>query len=216
MRFALRRRAPLTRRRSRRWIEDHRGDPFVRKAREQGYRSRAAYKLQEIAGRERLLRSGQLVRDLGAAPGGWLQVAAEAAGLRGRVLGFDLQPVQPLSRPRVKTFELDILAQDAAERIGALAGGTVDCVLSDMAPRLSGIRDADRRNALELTRKAFDIARAILKPRGSFLFKTFAGTEIEALLKEMSDRFEAVQRVRSAATRKGSSEIYVVAKGFRG
>ena len=191
-------------------------DGFFRKAKREGYRSRAAYKLLEINQRFRVVRAGHVVVDLGAAPGGWLQVAAEAAGPRGRVLGFDLQPVQPLSRPQVKTFELDVLAQDAAERIGALAGGTVDCVLSDMAPRLSGIRDADRRNALELTRKAFDIARAILKPRGSFLFKTFAGTEVEALLKEMSDRFEAVQRVRSAATRKGSSEIYVVAKGFRG
>ena len=191
-------------------------DGFFRKAKREGYRSRAAYKLLEINQRFRVIRPGYTVVDLGAAPGGWLQVAAEAAGLRGRVLGFDLQPVQPLSRPQVKTFELDILAQDAAERIGALAGGTVDCVLSDMAPRLSGIRDADRRNALELTRKAFDIVRTVLKPRGSFLFKTFTGADVEALLKEMSDGFRTVQRVRSAATRKGSSEIYVVAKGFRG
>ena len=189
-------------------------DRFFRKAKREGYRSRAAYKLLEINQRFRVIRPGSVVVDLGAAPGGWLQVAAEAAGQRGRVLGFDLQPIQPLFRPRVETFELDILAQDVAERIGTLCGGPVDCVLSDMAPRLSGIRDADRRNALELTRKAFDVARAILKPRGAFLFKTFTGAEVEALLKEMSDRFQAVQRVRSAATRKGSSEIYVVAKGF--
>ena len=191
-------------------------DGFFRKAKREGYRSRAAYKLLEINQRFRVIQAGHVVVDLGAAPGGWLQVAAEAAGPRGRVLGFDLQPIQPLFRPQAETCELDILAQDAAERIGTLGGGTVDCVLSDMAPRLSGIRDADRRNALELTRKALDIARAILKPRGSFLFKTFTGTEIEALLKEMSEHFETVQRVRSAATRKGSSEIYVVAKGFRG
>ena len=92
----------------------------------------------------------------------------------------------------------------------------MDCVLSDMAPRLSGIRDADRERALALVRKAFDIARSILRPRGAFLFKTFAGADIAVLLKEMSGPFETVQRVRSAATRKGSSEIYVVAKGFRG
>ena len=116
----------------------------------------------------------------------------------------------------MQAFELDVLADDAAERIRVAADGAADCVLSDMAPRLSGIRDADHQRALELTRRAFDIACAILKPRGSFLFKTFSGVDAEALLKEMSGCFQTVQRVRSAATRKGSSEIYVVAKGFKG
>ena len=131
------------------------------------------------------------------------------------MLGFDLQPIQPLSGGHVNAFELDVLAPEAAERIRALAEGAVDCVLSDMAPRLSGIRDADHQRALELTRGAFDIARAVVKPRGAFLFKTFTGVDLEALLKEMTGRFQTVQRVRSAATRKGSSEIYVVAKGFK-
>ena len=191
-------------------------DGFFRKARREGYRSRAAYKLLEINRRFRVIRAGHVVVDLGAAPGGWLQVAAELAGPRGRVLGFDLQPIQPLSGGNVQAFELDVLAQDAAERIGAHAGESVGCVLSDMAPRLSGIRDADRRRALELAVRAFEIAGSILSPRGAFLFKTFAGTDIDALLKEMSECFRTVQRARSAATRKGSSEVYVVAKGFRG
>ena len=190
-------------------------DGFFRKAKREGYRSRAAYKLLEISQRFRLIRPGHVVVDLGAAPGGWLQVAAELAGPRGKVLGFDLQPIQPLSGGHVNAFELDVLAPEAAERIRALAEGAVDCVLSDMAPRLSGIRDADHQRALELTRGAFDIARAVLKPRGAFLFKTFTGVDLEALLKEMAGRFQTVQRVRSAATRKGSSEIYVVAKGFK-
>ena len=190
-------------------------DGFFRKAKREGYRSRAAYKLSEISQRFRLIRAGQVVVDLGAAPGGWLQVAAELAGPRGRVLGFDLQPIQPLSGGHVNAFELDVLAPEAGERIRALAEGAVDCVLSDMAPRLSGVRDADHQRALELTRGAFDIACAILKPRGAFLFKTFTGVDAEALLKEMTGRFQTVQRVRSAATRKGSSEIYVVAKGFK-
>ena len=191
-------------------------DGFFRKAKREGYRSRAAYKLLEINQRFRVIRAGHVVVDLGAAPGGWFQVAAELAGARGRVLGFDLQPIQSLSGRHVQAFELDVLAQDAAERIGVLADGVVDCVLSDMAPRLSGIRDADRQRALALTRKAFEIACSILGPRGAFLFKTFAGADIAGLLKEMSGPFETVQRVRSAATRKGSSEIYVVARGFRG
>ncbi|MDE0028223.1 MAG: RlmE family RNA methyltransferase [Deltaproteobacteria bacterium] len=188
---------------------------FFHKAKREGYRSRAAYKLLEINQRFRVIRAGYVVVDLGAAPGGWLQVAAELAGPRGRVLGFDLQAIQPLSGGHVQAFELDVLADDAAERIRVAADGAADCVLSDMAPRLSGIRDADHQRALELTRGAFDIACAILKPRGSFLFKTFSGVDAEALLKEMSGCFQTVQRVRSAATRKGSSEIYVVAKGFK-
>ena len=191
-------------------------DGFFHKARREGYRSRAAYKLLEINQRFRVIRAGHAVVDLGAAPGGWLQVAAELAGPKGRVLGFDLQPIQPLSGGSVQAFELDVLAQDAAERIGAHAGGAVDCVLSDMAPRLSGIRDADRLRALELALGAFEIAGSVLRPGGAFLFKTFAGADIDALLKEMTERFQTVQRVRSAATRKGSSEVYVVAKGFRG
>ena len=190
-------------------------DGFFRKAKREGYRSRAAYKLLEINQRFRVIRAGHVVVDLGAAPGGWLQVAAELAGPRGRVLGFDLQAIQPLPGRHVEAFELDVLGQDAAGRILALVDGAVDCVLSDMAPRLSGIRDADHRRALELVCKAFDIARAVLKPRGAFLFKTFTGADVEALVKEMSGRFQTVQRVRSTATRKGSSEIYVVAKGFR-
>jgi len=191
-------------------------DGFFRKAKREGYRSRAAYKLQEINRRFRLIRPGHVVVDLGAAPGGWLQVAAEAAGPGGRVLGFDLQPIQPLSGHTVQVHELDVLADDAAERIGGLLGASADCVLSDMAPRLSGIRDADNQRALDLARRAWEVANAILKARGAFLFKTFTGTGVEALVKEMSGCFETVQRVRSGATRKGSSEIYVVARGFRG
>lgn len=191
-------------------------DGYFRKAKREGYRSRAAYKLLEINRRFRVVRAGQAVVDLGAAPGGWLQVAAEAAGPRGRVLGFDLQLIQPLPGEHVQAFVLDIMAADAAERIGELANGTVDCVLSDMAPRLSGIRDADQRRALELTLKAFAISRAVLKPRGAFLFKTFTGADVDALLTEMSGSFETVRRVRSTATRKGSSEVYVVAQGFKG
>ena len=190
-------------------------DGFFRKAKREGYRSRAAYKLLEINRRLRLIRAGSAVVDLGAAPGGWLQVASELAGPRGRVMGFDLQPIRPLPGGNVTAFELDVLAEDAAERIGALLGGAADCVLSDMAPRLSGVRDADEGRALELARKAWEVARAVLKPRGAFLFKTFTGADLPALLEELSSDFSVVRRVRSAATRKGSSEIYVTAQGFR-
>ena len=189
-------------------------DGFFRKAKREGYRSRAAYKLLEINRRFRLVEPGDAVVDLGAAPGGWLQVAAEVAGPNGRVYGFDLQPVEPLSKQNVQVYELDLLAENAAQRISDLLGGTAACVLSDMAPRLSGIRDADRGRSLELAQKAYEIAREILKPRGALLFKTFTGTEVKALVEEISNCFDAVQRVRSEVTRKGSSEVYVVARGF--
>ncbi len=191
-------------------------DGYFRKARREGYRSRAAYKLLEMNRRFHFIRAGQVVVDLGAAPGGWLQVAAELAGPGGRVLGFDLQPMEPLAGRQAQGFELDVLAPDAAARIRECAAGKVDCVLSDMAPRLSGIRDADRRRALELVRGAFEIARWILRPGGAFVFKTFAGVDVEALLSEASACFRNVRRVRSGATRKGSSELYVVARGYRG
>ena len=190
-------------------------DGFFRKAKREGYRSRAAYKLLEINRRLRLIRAGGAVVDLGAAPGGWLQAASELVGPRGRVVGFDVQPIRPLPGGNVAAFELDVTAEDAAERIGAILGGAADCVLSDMAPRLSGIRDADEGRALELVRKAREVARAVLKPRGAFLFKTFTGAGLPPLLDQLSSDFAAVRRVRSAATRKGSSEIYVAAQGFR-
>ena len=190
-------------------------DGFFRKAKREGYRSRAAYKLLEINQRFRVIRAGQVVVDLGAAPGGWLQVAAGLAGPNGRVAGFDLQPIQPLSGRNVQTFEMDLLAEDAVERIGGCLNGGADCVLSDMAPPLSGVRDADRQRALAMARKAYEIAREVLNPRGALLFKTFTGTGVEGLVKEMSGCFQTVQRVRSVATRKGSSEIYVVARGYK-
>ena len=190
-------------------------DGFFRKAKREGYRSRAAYKLLEINRRLRLIRAGSAVVDLGAAPGGWLQAASELVGPRGRVVGFDVQPIRPLPGGNVTAFEMDVLAEDAAERIGAILGGAADCVLSDMAPRLSGIRDADEGRALDLARKAWEVARAVLKPRGAFLFKTFTGAGLPPLLEELSSDFVVVRRVRSAATRKGSSEIYVAAQGFR-
>ena len=143
-------------------------------------------------------------------------MAAELVGPGGRVLGFDLQPIRPLAGRNVRTFELDVLAEGAARRMGGLLDGPAECVLSDMAPRLSGIRDADQRRALELARTAYVIAGEILKPGGSLVFKTFTGPEGEELMAEIASRFRTARAVRAAATRKGSSEIYVVVRGFQG
>lgn len=191
-------------------------DGYYQKAKREGYRSRAAYKLLEINRRFKVIRPGGCVIDLGAAPGGWLQVMAELVGPGGRVYGFDLQPIQPFPQKNVQTCELDILREDAAAAIRDIVERPADCVLSDMAPRLSGIRDRDLARALELIEKGFEVACSILKPGGAFLFKTFTGTELGGLLERMSGRFARVQRARVSATRKGSSEIYVVGQGFGG
>lgn len=190
-------------------------DGYYRKAKREGYRSRAAYKLLEMNQRFRLIKPGSCVVDLGAAPGGWLQVLSDLVGPRGIAYGFDLEPIQSFRQPNIKASELDILSENSAEDIRKILGCLADCVLSDMSPRLSGIRDADLSRGLELTEKAYEVACGLLKPGGAFLFKTFTGVELGDLIKGMSNRFQNVQRARVSATRKGSSEIYVVGRGFK-
>ena len=190
-------------------------DGYFRKAKREGYRSRAAYKLVEIHQRFRLMRSGSRVVDLGAAPGGWLQVVSDLVGPRGIAYGFDLQSIEPFSQPNIKVCELDLLSENAVPQIRGMLGGAADCVLSDMAPRLSGIRDADLSRGLELVETAYTVACGLLRPGGAFLFKTFTGVELKDLIEAMSGQFDNVQRVRVNATRKGSAEMYVVARGFR-
>lgn len=191
-------------------------DGYFRRAKKEGFRSRAAYKLVELNSRFHLIRPSARVVDLGAAPGGWLQIASQLAGHEGRVFGFDLKPIQPFPQSNIATYELDLTGPDALAAIRGVLEEPVDCVLSDVSPRLSGIRDVDLSRALDLAQGALRIACAILKPRGCFLAKTFTGGEVSSLATEMEARFQSLQRTRVEASRKGSSEIYLVAKGFRG
>ncbi len=193
-----------------------RGDSYYRKAKREGYRSRAAYKLLELNLRFGLIRPGNRVVDLGSAPGGWLQVCARLAGPEGRVVGVDLQPIEPLGESQVFLLQGDIVSAVSQEKTRELLGHGADCVLSDLAPRLSGIRDADLSRSAELVRAALNFACALLKPGGSFLVKTFMGEGTADLLAELRQRFTSVRSTRPEATRKSSSEIYVIAKGFRG
>lgn len=190
-------------------------DALYRRAKREGYRSRAAYKLLELDRRFRLLRPGDRVVDLGAAPGGWLQAAAKLVGERGRVVGIDIQPIEPLRRPNIFTLQGDIASLETQERIKEIIG-SADCVLSDLSPRLTGIRDADMRRSIELAQTALKVACQILKPGGNFLVKSFSGEELEAFYLELRKHFRTVQRTRPEATRKGSSEIYLCGKGFLG
>ncbi|HKA35102.1 MAG TPA: RlmE family RNA methyltransferase [Candidatus Binatia bacterium] len=190
-------------------------DAFYRKAKKEGYRSRAAYKLMELARRFRLIKPGDRVVDLGAAPGGWLQVAAELAGPKGKVVGIDLQTIVPLGA-NVVTMQGDATAAEWQARIKQVLGAPADAVLSDLAPHLSGIRDADIARSIALARMAHRIARELLRPGGGFLVKTFVADELREYYDELKRDFDNVERSRPEATRKGSSEIYFVAREFKG
>lgn len=188
-------------------------DRFYRKAKEEGLRARSAYKLDEIATRFRLFRPGMAVLDLGAAPGGWLQVIARAVGPRGIVIGLDLERIAPLPPP-VRTFTHDIRAPDLNEQLRHAGAPTrFDVVTSDMAPRTTGVRVTDEARSLELAREALAAAERLLAPGGSFVAKVFEGGDFESLLTEIRARFERVKLVRPEATRGGSKEIFVVAQG---
>lgn len=192
----------------------HPQDRYFKKAKQEGYRSRAAYKLLELQQRYRLMKAGDKVVDLGAAPGGWLQVAAKIVGPRGKVVGLDLQPIQPLPDANVVLLCGDIRSAEIQQRIRELLGGRADCVLSDLAPKLSGIRDADMARCLELNRTALAFAVELLRPGGTLLVKSFIGAELHTFTGELKEHFGAVQRTKPEATRQGSSEFYFYAKGF--
>jgi 23S rRNA (uridine2552-2'-O)-methyltransferase len=189
-------------------------DSYYKKAKQEGYRSRAAYKLLELQQRFRLMRPGVVVVDLGAAPGGWLQVAAKFVGQSGKVIGIDLQPIETLREANIIFFQGDITSPEISKKISELVDGKVHCVLSDLAPRLSGIRDADAARCLELNRTALTVATALLRPRGSFLVKGFVNQELHTFTLELKQHFHSVQRTRPEATRQGSSEFYFFAKDF--
>jgi 23S rRNA (uridine2552-2'-O)-methyltransferase len=189
-------------------------DRYYKRAKQEGYRSRAAYKLLELQQRFRLIRPGDVVVDLGAAPGGWLQLAAKWVGPTGKVIGIDLQPIDAFRQPNITVLQADITAPEVPRKIQEIARGKVHSVLSDLAPRLSGIRDADAAHCLELNRSALILAIALLQPGGSFLVKSFVNEELQTFTLELKRLFSSVQRTRPEATRQGSSEFYFFAKGF--
>ena len=189
-------------------------DHYFKKAKQEGYRSRAAYKLLELQRRFRVMKPGDFVVDLGAAPGGWLQVAAEIVGPAGKVIGVDLQPIETFRGPNILLLQGDITEAETQKKINELFGGPAHCVLSDLAPKLSGIRDADTARCLELNRAAFAAATGLLRRGGVLLVKSFISDELQAFTLELKKCFSSVQRTRPEATRQGSSELYLLAKGF--
>jgi 23S rRNA (uridine2552-2'-O)-methyltransferase len=191
-------------------------DRFFKQAKREGYRSRAAYKLLDLQQRHRVLHPGEKVVDLGAAPGGWLQVAVRIVGASGRVIGVDLQEIQPFPERNIVLVHGDAASAEVQTKIREELVGQADAVISDMAPKLSGIRDADIARAIELNELALGLAVKLLKPRGVLLFKAFMSVEVHELTAALKRNFSAVQRTKPEATRQGSSELYFIAKGFFG
>jgi 23S rRNA (uridine2552-2'-O)-methyltransferase len=200
------------------WLERQLNDPYVARSKREGYRSRAAYKLSEIDDRFGLLRPGRRVVDLGAAPGGWSQVAAARVGSDAsapRVVAMDLLDMDPI--PGIAFIRQDFLDADAPERIKALLGGEkADLVLSDMAASTTGHRATDHLRIVALCEAAADFAREVLSPGGAFLAKVFRGGTEGTLLADLKRDFAKVQHVKPPASRQESPELYLLATGFRG
>ncbi|MCB1752764.1 MAG: 23S rRNA (uridine(2552)-2'-O)-methyltransferase RlmE [Gammaproteobacteria bacterium] len=198
---------------SRQWLDRHVRDEYVKRAQAEGYRSRAAYKLLELQQQDKLLRSGQIVVDLGAAPGGWSQIAQRIVGSAGRVLALDILPMDPIAG--VEFIQGDFREQEALASLRELLGGEqVDLVISDMAPNVSGVAAVDQPKAIYLCEIALDLAREVLKPGGGFVVKVFQGEGSDAFIRELRSSFARVVTRKPRASRPKSREVYLVAGNF--
>jgi len=200
---------------SQRWIAEHENDVFVQKARRLGYRSRARFKLEEIDQKDHLLGPGQIVVDLGAAPGGWAEYAVEKVGRKGLVVGLDILPMEPV--PGVVFLQADFTEDAALKALDAVPGmgSGIDLVLSDMAPNISGIDVSDQARAMYLAELALDFAKKRLKPGGTFLAKVFQGAGFDEFLADLRTNFTSVVSRKPKASRARSREMYLLAKGYR-
>lgn len=199
---------------SQRWLDEHINDPYVKKAQVDGYRSRASYKLIELNQKDKLIRPGMRVVDLGAAPGGWSQVAGPWVGNKGRIIATDILPMDPLEH--TDFIQGDFTEESVFEQLlQKMNGVPVDVVLSDMSPNISGINSADQASTIYLVELALDMVRRVLKPGGSFVTKVFHGEGYDPYLKEIKGAFEKVAVRKPDASRPRSREVYIVAKGFK-
>jgi 23S rRNA methylase len=199
---------------SHRWMQRHLNDEYVQRARREGYRSRAAYKLLEIQEKDRIIRPGQVVVDLGAAPGGWSQIAAKLAGRKGEVFALDILEMDPV--PGVTFLQGDFREQAVLDRLmDLLEGRAVDLVISDMAPNVSGVAAVDQPRAMYLCELALDFARQVLRPGGTFVTKVFQGEGFDDYVRDLRTSFERVVTRKPKASRPRSREVYLVATGFK-
>ncbi|OGT18700.1 MAG: 23S rRNA methyltransferase [Gammaproteobacteria bacterium RBG_16_57_12] len=199
---------------SQRWLREHFDDSYVKLAREKGYRSRAVFKLLEINARDHILRPGMTVIDLGAAPGGWSQVARDLVGAKGRVIALDILPIDSISG--VEIMQGDFRQDEVmVTLLSVLGNDQVDLVMSDMAPNMSGMKSVDQPRAVYLVELALDLARKVLVPGGDLLVKVFQGEGFDEMLRELRKHFAKVQTRKPEASRSRSPELYVLARDYR-
>lgn len=199
---------------SKSWMAEHVNDPFVQRAKSEGWRARAAYKLMEIDDKDKLIRPGMIVVDLGAAPGSWSQVAKKRVGELGRVFALDLLPMEPI--PGVEFMQGDFHDEEFVERFEEILGGRqVDLVMSDIAPNISGIPSSDQARSVYLAELALDFAQKHLAQGGRFLVKVFQGEGFDAFRKQMENEFKSVLVRKPQASRGRSSEVYLLGSGKR-
>ena len=200
---------------SKRWLREHFDDVYVKKAQQDGYRSRAAYKLLELQEKDRLIKPGMTVLDLGAAPGGWSQVAARLVGHKGLVIASDILPIDPIAG--VEFLQGDFREEEVYQKLLEIIGDRpVDLVISDMAPNMSGVDAVDQPRAMYLAELALEMATQVLKQDGVFVVKVFQGAGFQEFRKELQVRFTTLITRKPEASRPRSKEIYLLAKGFRG
>ena len=196
-------------------MQRHVSDPFVKKAQLDGYRSRSAYKLTELNEKDRLIRPGMRIMDLGSAPGGWSQVAGRLVGAKGRVLATDILPMEPIKN--VDFIQGDFTDEAVvAQLLDWLGGGKFDLIISDIAPNITGIDSADQASSMYFLELALDTVRQTLKPGAIFVAKMFQGSGSDQYVKDLRTSFEKVLIRKPAASRAESREVYIVAKGFKG
>jgi 23S rRNA (uridine2552-2'-O)-methyltransferase len=200
---------------SQQWLKRHFDDPYVKEAQKAGYRSRAVFKLLEIQDKDRILSLGRVVVDLGAAPGGWSQLAVPLVGKQGAVIALDILPMAPIEG--VTFIQGDFTEQDVHDRLLATINGRpVDLVMSDMAPNISGMKAVDQPRAMYLAELALDLAKSVLKPGGDFLTKIFQGEGFDAYLMALRAQFGKVVIRKPKSSRPKSREVYLLARGFKG
>lgn len=200
---------------SRRWIDEQKHDFYHKKAKEQGYRARSAFKLNQMNNKYHFLKPGIKVLDIGAAPGSWLQIVSEKIGDTGAVIGVDIVEIKPLGLSNVKTIQGNILEEETQKKIENLIGNNLDVVISDIAPSVSGNWDVDQYNQLILARMSLFIAKKLLVPKGWFITKVFQGRDYNDFLGEVKSSFKSFKVFKPSASRKSSAEIYFIAQGLK-
>jgi 23S rRNA (uridine2552-2'-O)-methyltransferase len=197
------------------WIQNRKRDYYYQKAKAENYRSRATYKLSQTAKKYRFIRRGDIVVDLGAAPGGWIQAARKIVGKTGFVLGVDLKPIEPFTQEYVRTIVADLTAPETLQQILDFLPGKADVVISDASPNISGVWEVDNARQIDLASQALKIAINVLRPSGNFFVKVFEGDMLPGFVKTVKKHFDEVKVVKPKASRAKSSEMYLLAMNLK-